>query len=128
MARIFCPDCRLEQSSKHAFCPRCGGVLPVELVDPGRSKKTRFFAGTKMSHADKEGSFLRVSCYREEQTLEAPEGTVTIPGHHVRFSIWNDSRARCVLSLPETEARALAEFVLEELPSPRHGLDEPFIT
>ena len=102
-------------------------MVPVDPLERTPSKKTRFFAGTKVSDKDPEGSFLRVSCYLEEQTFDTPEGSVTIPGHHVRFSMWNDSEARCVLSLPETEARALAEFILDDLSTPRRGLDEPLI-
>jgi hypothetical protein len=122
-----CPQCRLEQPTHHVHCARCGGVVPVDPLERTPSKKTRFFAGTKVSDKDPEGSFLRVSRYLEEQTFETPEGSVTIPGHHVRFSMWNDSEARCVLSLPETEARALAEFILDDVSAPRRGLDEPLI-
>ena len=127
MPHVFCPQCRLEQPTHHVYCAACGGLLPVDLLERTPSKKTRFFAGIKVSDNDSEGSFLRVSCYLEEQTFETQEGSVTIPGHHVRFSMWNDSEARCVLSLPETEARALAEFILDDLSAPRRGLDEPLI-
>jgi hypothetical protein len=75
----------------------------------------RFFAGMKVGERDPEGAFLRVSCYLKEQRFESPEGSVTIPGHHVRFSIWVEDGARCVLSIPESEALELAEFIRAEL-------------
>jgi hypothetical protein len=56
-----------------------------------------------------------VSCYRRDQTFDLPEGSVTIPGHHVRFSFWVASGAECVISLPEAEGRALADFLIEEM-------------
>lgn len=90
-------------------------TLPVELVAPSHAKATRFFAGVKVGDKDPDAGFLRVSCYLKEQTFEAPEGTVTIPGRHVRFSIWEQSEAQCALSIPETEARALAAFIGDEL-------------
>jgi hypothetical protein len=73
------------------------------------------FAGIKISDKDLDPGFLRVSCYLKEQRFDAPEGSVLIPGHHVRFSIWDGERARCVLSIPETEARAMADFIQSEL-------------
>jgi hypothetical protein len=119
LAEIYCPQCRQQQSSVHRYCYRCGEVLPV---DPGDRppKRTRFFAGVKVGPDDPEGGFLRVSCYLREQTFEAPEGSVTIPGHHVRFSFWVDSSAKCVLSIPETEAKELARFITEELRELNH--------
>lgn len=79
------------------------------------AKSSRWFPGVRVGDDDPASGFLRVSCYREDQELEAPEGRVTIPGHHVRFSIWVDDAARCALSIPETEAIELARFVLAEL-------------
>lgn len=111
MQQIFCPRCRLEQPTDHAFCVRCGASLPVQLLERDQAKRARFFAGIKVADGDPEGAFLRVSCYRKEQTFESEEGSVVIPGQHVRFSIWVDNRAQCVMSIPETEARDLAEFV-----------------
>ncbi|MBA2311432.1 MAG: hypothetical protein H0V97_01370 [Actinobacteria bacterium] len=105
----------MEQPTDHRYCVRCGMALPVELLAPSHAKATRFFAGVKVGDKDPEAGFLRVSCYLKEQTFEAAEGTVTIPGRHVRFSIWEESEAQCALSIPETEARALAEFIGDEL-------------
>ena len=111
MNEVYCPDCRFKQPSEHRFCYRCGRRLPRHLADGSPSKLARFFAGVKVDPGDPEHSYLRVSCYREEQTFESPEGSVVIPGRHVRFSIWVGDEARCVLSIPETEARELGRFI-----------------
>ena len=115
MDGIYCPSCRLHQPASHLYCVRCGSSLPTYLLEPAHGKRARFFAGIKVTQGDPEGAFLRVSCYLKEQTFEAPEGSVTIPGRHVRFSVWVGERAQCVLSIPETEARELAVFIGEEL-------------
>jgi hypothetical protein len=90
-------------------------------------KASRFFAGVKVADTDPSGGFLRVSCYRDQQIIHSPEGSVVVPGHHVRFSVWSDAEARCVISLPETEARALLDFVASELGPSEVGpqLDRP---
>jgi hypothetical protein len=116
---IFCPHCGQRQPATHLYCLRCGDPLPTELLESRPPKLARFFAGVKVGDGDPEGAYLRVSCYRRDQTVESPEGSVVIPGHHVRFSVWEGSEARCVLSLPETEARELARFISEELPAAR---------
>lgn len=115
MSEIFCPRCGLRQPVAHAYCVRCGTALPANLLAEPPAKAVRFFAGVKVGEDDPEGGFLRVSCYLKEQVFESPEGSVTIPGHHVRFSVWVDDEARCVLSLPEVEALDLAKFISEEL-------------
>ena len=115
---MFCPSCRLEQPTEHSFCIRCGTTLPHHLLETRRPQKaSRFFPGIKVDERDPDGGFLRVSCYLKEQSFEAPEGEVSFTGRHVRFSIWDgeESRATCVLSVPETEARALAEFITTEM-------------
>lgn len=115
MSVIYCPACRLEQPETHDYCLRCGMELPVQILAAERAKSTRFFPGVKLQEADLESGFLRVSCYREDQIFESDEGSVTIPGHHVRFSIWDGAQARCALSVPESEARDLATFITSEL-------------
>ncbi|MFN2490889.1 MAG: hypothetical protein ABR529_14380 [Actinomycetota bacterium] len=116
---IYCPSCRLPQPLAHRYCARCGTSLPTELVagaaDAGSAKTFRFFAGIKVDDKDPENAYLRVSCYREDRTFTSPEGTVTIPGHHVRFSVWVDNMAVCVISLPEVEARELAGYLESDL-------------
>lgn len=113
--QLFCPQCRLQQPASHTYCLRCGVELPRDLLAQEPPKKTRFFAGVKVGEGDADHAYLRVSCYLKEQLFESPEGSVTIPGHHVRFSVWVGDEARCVLSLPETEAAALAGFIRDEL-------------
>ena len=115
MEQIYCPECRLRQPADHRFCVRCGSSLPSNLLKQGPAKRVRFFAGIKVSEGDPEGGFLRVSCYLKEQVFETAEGSVKIPGHHVRFSIWIGDEATSVLSIPEAEARELAKFITEEL-------------
>jgi hypothetical protein len=118
MEAIFCPQCGQRQPVAHLYCLRCGGQIPSHLLEPGPAKRARFFAGIKIGNDDPEDAFLRVSCYLRAQTVTSPEGSVVIPGRHVRFSVWVGSEARCVLSLPESEARDLARFIAEELPAP----------
>jgi hypothetical protein len=134
MPKVFCPQCRLSQPAAHRFCPRCGSTFSSSGVKPaaGRhleppAKTSRFFAGVRVADTDLPSAFLRVSCYRDEQVIHSPEGSVAVPGHHVRFSVWSDAEARCVISLPEFEARALIEFVSEELGPSEVGaeLDQP---
>ena len=115
MTEVFCPECRFKQPGDHKFCYRCGRALPRHLADSSPSKRARFFAGIRVDQADPENAFLRVSCYRKEQTFESPEGSVVIPGSHVRFSIWVNDEAKCVLSVPETEARDLSQFIEESM-------------
>ena len=115
MNQIFCPFCRQHQPAEHLYCLRCGSSLPAHLLGDAPAKSTRFFAGIKVGEGDPEGAFLRVSCYLKEQSFESPEGSVSIPGRHVRFSVWVEDSARCVLSVPESEARDLARFIGEEL-------------
>jgi hypothetical protein len=64
------------------------------------SKAARFFAGLRVDDEDPENAFLRVSSYRLD--------------NHVRFSVWVGDRARCVISIPESEARELAAFLAAE--------------
>src|SRR5687768_7875862 len=112
---MFCPNCRLEQPIEHVYCVRCGVTLPRELLRDMNGKRTQWFAGVKVAPGDSENAYLRVSHYSKRQRFEAPEGSVTIPGHHLRFSVWVGDEARCVISISETEGRALASFLTEEL-------------
>ena len=115
VSAIFCPSCRLEQPLQHTYCARCGATLPVSLLEGGGAKSARFFAGVRVDGDDPENAFLRVTSYRREQVISAPEGSVEIAGNHVRFSVWVDDRARCVISIPESEARELVAFLGTEL-------------
>jgi hypothetical protein len=117
---MFCPSCRLEQPTDHVYCVRCGANLPSSLLRGQGGKRTQWFAGVKVAPGDAENAYLRVSHYSKEQRFEAAEGSVTLPGHHVRFSVWVGDEARCVMSISETEGRGLASFLTEELTS-RNG-------
>ena len=119
--QVFCPQCRLEQPRDHLYCLRCGFELPHHLLHRPAAKQARFFAGVKVGDSDPDNAYLRVSCYRKEQVFVTEDGSVTIPGHHVRFSVWVADRAQCVLSLPETEAAELASFIRSELDDLANG-------
>lgn len=122
MATIFCPGCRLEQPTAHRFCVACGEHLPVELLGTDPRKRAQWFAGVKVLDEDPDGAFLRVSCYLTEQRFEEAGRDVVVPGRTVRFSVWDGRHAKCVVSLPETEARALATFIAQELARADHRL------
>jgi hypothetical protein len=115
MKDIHCPQCRLKQPIGHTYCIACGEMLPGHLLGPIPAKKTRSFAGIKVSEEDPAGAFLRASCYLKEQVWETEDGTVAIPGSHVRFSVWVGDEAKCVISIPHSEARDLARFLSAEL-------------
>jgi hypothetical protein len=59
---------------------------------------------------------LRVSRYLEEIELRTPDGSVRVPSHHVRFSVWIEDRAVCAVSIPDDEAEELAEFLMAWVP------------
>jgi hypothetical protein len=115
MTTIFCPHCRLEQPVDHAYCARCGSDLPAHLLGERPAKKVRFFAGVKVQDEDLDIGYLRVSCYLKEHRIDSGGEIATYTGRHVRFSVWDGERARCVLSLPEHEARDLAAFIAEQM-------------
>jgi hypothetical protein len=85
-------------------------VDPVEVA-----KSTSLFAGVRVAPEDPQTAFLRVSHYREHQVFEAEEGSVVVPGHHVRFSIWSGDEVKSVISITESEARELLRFLNEKL-------------
>jgi hypothetical protein len=58
---------------------------------------------------------LRVSRYLKEFEIKTEDGSVRIPAHHVRFSIWSVDRALCAVSIPDDEANALAAFLAAEV-------------
>ncbi|HEX2294713.1 MAG TPA: hypothetical protein VHN37_05325 [Actinomycetota bacterium] len=71
------------------------------------SKTARLFAGLRVDDEDPENAFLRVTRYHQG------------PGGHVRFSVWVGDRARCVISIPEGEARDLVAFLAAETATPQ---------
>jgi hypothetical protein len=128
MKDVYCPQCGLRQPRDHAYCLRCGASVPTHLLDDLPPKTARMFAGMRVAEGDVEGAFLRVSFYRKEQVFESEEGSVTVPGHHVRFSVWSDNTARCVISLPEAEAVDLARFLSSQIGAgsfPAAGVEAP---
>jgi hypothetical protein len=54
---------------------------------------------------------LRVSRYLHEFDIETRDGSVRIPAHHVRISIWSDDRALCAVSISDDEAHDLLSFL-----------------
>lgn len=121
MNDIFCPSCRLLQPTSHTYCARCGTALPTDLLDT-RAKVGRFFAGVKVADSDPEHGFLRVSHYRATEVLRGGVDPVEVPSEHVRFSVWVDDAARCVISLPISEARELVKFLESELHASREEM------
>lgn len=115
MDELFCPNCRLQQPVGHHWCVACGQPLPSHLIARRPEKVARFFAGIKVGDDDPENGYLRVSCYSSDHTIESPEGSVSMPGNHVRVSMWVDNEARCVMSLPSSEAREMATFIMSQV-------------
>ena len=91
----------------------CGIRLPVELLP--LPKVTQLFLGTPTHPSDPPEPVLRVSLYRRDEEMITEDGSVRFVGQHARFSIWNDDRAECAMSLGESEARRLSHFVEEGL-------------
>lgn len=79
------------------------------------AKHARFFAGVKVDEGDPEQGFLRVSCYGRTERIDSGRDSVTLSSEHVRFSVWVEDTARCVLSIPASEAKELSRFLDEEL-------------
>lgn len=109
---MFCPACGSEQSDEHRFCAFCGRRLPVELLSRSGRKQTNLFLGIPTHPQDAPEPVLRVSRYVDDIEVESIEGSVVIPGHHVRFSIWLVDRPVCAMSLSDDEAERLAQFLL----------------
>jgi hypothetical protein len=70
------------------------------------------FVGIPTHASDPPEPVLRVSRYLEDVEFEAAEGSVVVPGHHVRLSTWVGDRAVCAMSLSESEAERLARVLL----------------
>jgi zinc-ribbon domain len=109
---MFCPRCGSEQPSSYRFCPACGTRLPWEALRQRGPKMTRWFRGIPILPEEHPGMALRVSRYIDEFEMEAPEGSVRVLSHHVRFSVWVDDQAMCAVSIPDDEAESLAQFLL----------------
>jgi hypothetical protein len=107
-----CARCEVDPPDDRAPCAWCGSPsVSTVLVHP-ESKLSRWFFPVPVTQADDPDMVLRVSRYVQEHEIGSVEGTVRVPSGHVRFSLWAQGRAVSVLSLPEDEARELAEFIL----------------
>jgi hypothetical protein len=115
-AGMYCPRCGLKQPVEHRFCVSCGTALPGQLLEQSSPKVSRWFPSIPVSPIDPPQGALRVTRYLEEFEMETAEGSVRVPSHHVRFSIWADDRALAALSIPDDEARELAQFLLAPVP------------
>jgi hypothetical protein len=94
----------------------------VELLAVSGPKLSRWFRAYPIRPGDSPDSMLRVTRYVEEVTIESAEGSVRVPSHHVRFSIWEGDHARCCVSIPDDEATDLADFLaaaVEAFTAPR---------
>jgi hypothetical protein len=109
--RMYCPRCGLGQSTDHQFCIQCGVRLPTELLPPDAPKVSRWFRAIPVHPEDRPETMLRVSRYLKEFDIETAEGSVRIPAHHVRFSVWAGDQALAAVSIPDDEARALSGFL-----------------
>lgn len=108
---MYCPNCGSEQPDDHRFCVFSGVRLPLEFLRPRAPKVTNLFLGIPTHRDDPAEPVLRVSRYLEDVEVESDAGSVVIPGHHVRFSIWIVDRPVCAMSLPEDEAERLGELL-----------------
>jgi hypothetical protein len=114
---MFCPRCGFGQPTEHRFCVSCGTRLPRELLAMRAPKITRWFRSLPIAPEDPDFGALRVTRYVEDYEIETAEGSVRVPSHHVRFSLWVDDRAVCALSIPDDEADQLASFLQATVPN-----------
>jgi hypothetical protein len=112
---MYCLSCGLMQPLEHRFCASCGTRLPHDMPRARGPKVTRWFAGIPVHPDDSPAAMLRVSRYLDEFEIETGDGSVRVPSHHVRFSVWLEDRATCAVSIPDSEARGLADFLLAEV-------------
>ncbi len=113
---MYCPHCGLRQPTAHRFCVSCGTRLPRDLLDQPGPKVSRWFFTLPVAPEDPPHAALRVSRYLEEIELRTTDGSVRVPSHHVRFSVWIEDRAVCAVSIPDDEAEELADFLLAWVP------------
>jgi hypothetical protein len=78
---------------------------------PPSPKVSRWFRSLPILPQDQPETMLRVSRYFEEVDVSTPDGSVRVPAHHVRISIWSGDHALAALSIPDDEARELATFL-----------------
>jgi hypothetical protein len=112
---MYCPRCGLGQPTEHWFCIACGTRLPTELLPPDAPKVTRWFRSIPIHPEDRPETMLRVSRYLKEFDIHTEDGSVRIPAHHVRFSVWSRDRALFAVSISDEEANGLATFLAAEV-------------
>jgi hypothetical protein len=100
---MFCPSCGVSQPEDHRYCFVCGRKLPTHLVASGLPKVTSLFPGIPTHPADPPAPVLRASHYLRDIEFASEDGSVIVPGHHVRFSIWPEDRPVCAMSLSDDE-------------------------
>jgi hypothetical protein len=84
-----CRSCRSAFDERFRFCPWCGAIQRLKIVE--------YFAGVPIAPGEGRKG-LRVSRY------------LSAPGH-VRFSVWDIGRVEAAVSIDESEARRLASFL-----------------
>jgi hypothetical protein len=119
---MLCPSCGVRQPGEHRFCIACGTLLPREILRRRGPKESRWFLSVPVLPADPPQAALRASRYLEEFEAVTPDGSVVIPDHHVRFSVWVDDAAVTAISLPDDEAAKLGEFLLASIAEPEEDL------
>jgi hypothetical protein len=112
---VYCPECGLHQPATHRYCIACGTWLPLELTEE-TPKVTQMFLGIPTHPSDPPAPVLRASHYLRDIEISSPEGSVHVPGHHARFSIWPDDRPVCAMSLSDDETKRLGRFLLSAVP------------
>jgi hypothetical protein len=108
---MYCPRCGLGQPTDHRFCIQCGVRLPTELLPADAPKVSRWFRSVPVHPEDRPETKLRVSRYLKEFDIATEDGSVRVPAHHVRFSIWAGDHALAAASIPDDEAEAVAAFL-----------------
>jgi hypothetical protein len=115
---MYCPSCGVRQPDDHRYCIVCGTLLPREMLRRTGPKESRWYLSVPVLSGDPPQAALRVSRYLEEFEAVTPDGSVLIPDHHVRFSVWVDDAVVTAISLPDDEAAKLAEFLLASVAEP----------
>jgi hypothetical protein len=83
-------------------------------VNRGGPKESRWFLALPVVPQDRAGTAIRVTRYLEEFDWSTEEGTVRVPAHHVRFSIWISDEVQAAASISADDARALAQLLLAD--------------
>jgi hypothetical protein len=107
----------------------CGVRLATETLEASGPKVTRLFRSIPVGPEDDPEAMLRVTRYVDEVQIQTDDGSVVIPNHHVRLSIWHGDKASSVISIPDSEAEELSRFlalmVREDSPADRPDVSSP---